>query len=347
MGITPPKEWKQTSKWKEPPKLAKTRLDHFQFLLTLLPPGQIWDHQRVFRVKDGMLEGGTVLQRLLWAWANELYLVDQKVDDLAKESDPRTAVATLDDWERITGLPDECLPASDLVAQRQNAIVNRIGSLGGQSAPYYIAAAIMLGFVDALGECLITITDRRPFYVGEAYVGLPLYNEDWRHICDVEGAEQIVTKFRVGQGRCGDPLVVYAGDEFYCWMNQRKPAHVGPFYENSNVVTNSEFVKDEYWTKGTGWTIANGVAHKAAGTASDLSQDIGSVSGNTYRVQFKVDNRTAGTVSVKLGGVTVKAVSADGEYDELIVGGASDNYILFAADSSFVGDIDNVYVRRW
>lgn len=114
----------------------------------------------------------------------------------------------------------------------------------------------------------------------------------------------------------------------------------------SHVVLNNDFSSDTIWTKGTGWTIAAGVA-SCDGTQtanSDLTQGIGSLrEGETGTLTFTVSNYSAGTITPVLGGTSGTARSANGTYVEDIVIGA-DKYLIFRADADFVGDIDTVSI---
>lgn len=117
---------------------------------------------------------------------------------------------------------------------------------------------------------------------------------------------------------------------------------VGP-----DFITNGAFASDTAWTKGTGWTIAAGVAN-CDGTQiadSDLSQDPGFEAGKTYIVTFTT-TRSAGTVTLVVGGTVGTARSTANTFNETIVAGSSDTLLAFRADSDFVGTIDNVSISE-
>jgi len=64
-------------------------------------------------------------------------------------------------------------------------------------------------------------------------------------------------------------------------------------YTGDELVTNGTFDTDSDWTKGTGWSIANGVAsYDNLGTAS-LTQTFTWESGKTYEIQFEVSDFTS------------------------------------------------------
>lgn len=64
----------------------------------------------------------------------------------------------------------------------------------------------------------------------------------------------------------------------------------GDFEEiGSELVTNGNFDTDTDWTKGTGWTIADGSAsYDASGTSALTSASTSIVSGKIYRLKFKI-----------------------------------------------------------
>lgn len=118
---------------------------------------------------------------------------------------------------------------------------------------------------------------------------------------------------------------------------------------------NGEFlVDDSAWTAGTGWTYYGGDLHlfeKAAGTASSISQALVKPfeAGETYCAVMDVGLRSAGTVNLTLNGVVlIAAVSAAGRYayEWTATGGEDGLTIACNADSSFVGLIGEVSIRR-
>ncbi|MEE9222974.1 MAG: putative phage tail protein [Nitrosomonadaceae bacterium] len=110
-------------------------------------------------------------------------------------------------------------------------------------------------------------------------------------------------------------------------------------------ILNGSFDTGASWTLGTGWTISGGTANKASGVASDLEQDITSVTGELYVVGYEISNRTAGSVTADVGGTDGDTNSENGTFEELIVGGSSDTDFRIQADANFDGSIDNVSVR--
>lgn len=114
-----------------------------------------------------------------------------------------------------------------------------------------------------------------------------------------------------------------------------------------NQVTNGTFDADTDWTKGTGWSIAAGVASCDGTQTADshLEQDVNLVAERTYEVRFTVSAFSAGSVLVTAGDDSSVAVGANGDYDvRLTPTSGTDLYIT--ADSDFIGSIDNIEVRE-
>jgi hypothetical protein len=140
-----------------------------------------------------------------------------------------------------------------------------------------------------------------------------------------------------------DPNV---GDAETIWTHGIEETPTDLLKYGPQLFANPGFDADTDWTKGTGWTIAAGVASKAAGVASSLSQSsIGVTATKLFRMSFEISGRTAGTVTPVAGSISGTAVSADGTYAENIVAAGSDAASL-AADSAFDGDIDNFQITE-
>lgn len=119
-------------------------MTHGELLRRLLPP-VAYD------------SSGPVIYAELRAEGHALDDAMRNADYMLSESDPRTTVQLLSDWERVAGLPDSCSATLALsVEQRQAALTAKITMRGGQSRPYFIAMAGTLGFPGA------TITEFSP-----------------------------------------------------------------------------------------------------------------------------------------------------------------------------------------
>ena len=121
-------------------------------------------------------------------------------------------------------------------------------------------------------------------------------------------------------------------------------------FSTGNRIENSEFATDYAWTKGTGWTIAAGVATKTAGTGSALSQTqspVAIAADAVYQLTYTI-TVSAGTITPRLtGGTTVTGTtrSASGTYTENITAVTGNTTFELLADAAFAGTVDNVYLR--
>lgn len=120
---------------------------------------------------------------------------------------------------------------------------------------------------------------------------------------------------------------------------------------NTDVVTNGAFAADTNWTKGTGWTIAAGVATSDASQAgnSDLEQSVATQGeftlreGQAYLVTFTLSGFAAGTVTPVIGGTAGTARGSDATHAEIIIAGST-QVIALRADLDFAGNVDNFSV---
>lgn len=156
--------------------------------------------------------------QLLLALADELARVDTSAAGLVDEADPRTTSQLLADWERVTGLPDSCVTAAQTTQERRDALVARLANLGGQSRQFFIDLAAHLGYT-------ATITEFRPFQVGENAVGDALHGDPWIFAWQVNTAAGQVREFRVNESAAGDALRSWGDQLLECVLTRLKPAH--------------------------------------------------------------------------------------------------------------------------
>lgn len=123
-------------------------------LKSLLPPGKAWN-----------LEASSWITKVLLALGEELSRVYARAYDLLAESDPRTAVETLEDWERMLALPDSAiLTIPTTRTDRQLAISQKLANRGGSSRDYFRALGTDCGYS-------VTVTDGRSSEVLRAGTG--------------------------------------------------------------------------------------------------------------------------------------------------------------------------------
>ncbi len=136
--------------------------DYREALRGLLPPGPAFDPE---------LQPDWA--QLLASLAPELARVDEALTGLQLELNPATVSALLTDWEDYLGLPDACtVPGSQTVAQRRQAVLDKLAASGAPQLAYYRRLAAKAGVT-------ITIEEFRPARVGPTVVGDFLYGDGW------------------------------------------------------------------------------------------------------------------------------------------------------------------------
>jgi hypothetical protein len=118
-------------------------------------------------------------------------------------------------------------------------------------------------------------------------------------------------------------------------------------------VINGGFDTDTSWIKGTGWTIADGVAQSDGVTASALlAQDIGSVAGKSYALSMDIDGTfpNGSFINIRLGlsGTLLQKNSA-GTVTAILTAAGSNPFRLYITTSATIKPtvtLDNVSVKE-
>jgi uncharacterized protein YmfQ (DUF2313 family) len=161
-------------------------------LKQLLPRGALWN-----------LAPGSWLSNLLLAIADEFARIDARAETLIDEWDPRTALETLADWERVLGLPS----IGDTAA-RQLAAASRLAARGGSTPAYFIALAASLGFVATYDEPAV--------YTWRLTVDLAQSSSPFQFTR---------TKARAGLARAGARVVTWGAADLESAVRRSNPAH--------------------------------------------------------------------------------------------------------------------------
>lgn len=180
--------------------------EYLRQLQALLPQGMAWPRG-----------GESVLTALLTGFSGGLARNHNRGVDLLDEADPRTAIEALGDWERICGLPSDCLAGVDqTIQERRNAVVGRLNARGGQSRAFFISLAADLGFE-------VGITEYRPFTCEsecEDQVGA----EEWRFLWQVDAPETTIRDLSC-ESPCSEPLRSWRNELLECAISGLRPAH--------------------------------------------------------------------------------------------------------------------------
>lgn len=215
--------------------MSKFSLEEYTGALqALMPVGKVWP-----RAADG------VQTAVLTAMAAELVQGDTDALALLKGAFPSTATLMLSEWESALGLPDDCaIGETDTIALRQNAVVTKLTSTGGQSKAYFIAQAKALGYT-------ITIKEFRQARAGMSSAGCALNGGDWPFVMQVTAPSTTIKWSTVGTTFAGDPIRSWGNKLLECRLTAMAPSHIiikfvyeaftdyedGPFYVNDWFTT--------------------------------------------------------------------------------------------------------------
>ena len=212
--------------------------DYVDALAALLPTGPAWPREPETALMA--LMGG-----LAQIWGDP---VDARAADLLeRESDPRSTIELLPDWERNWGLPDPCYTGPLTIHDRQVALVARMTMLGAQSRQFFIDVAAFLGYT-------ITITEYAPFMAGVSncgdtrtppldpdprvgdyrwYIGPPEMRFYWT--IHVTGARLVWFRSAQGQAGVDHHLEIGLAEDLECLLDRWKPAHTDIIFDYNNI----------------------------------------------------------------------------------------------------------------
>ena len=116
-----------------------------------------------------------------------------------------------------------------------------------------------------------------------------------------------------------------------------------PEYGNE-LVTNGDFATDSDWTKGAGWTIANGEATND-GTINAIYQSSSIEAGKKYICKIDITFHSAGVAYWRLGNSSnIGVMSVSGSIEQTLTGSANGTYLGIFTNTAIT--IDNVSVRE-
>lgn len=148
----------------EPLRKDDYRQAHAQFL----PSGLVWPRHQ-----------SSVWMKLFSAFSRTYAGIHSTLTLLADELDPRKTAAMLDEWERFAGLPDECTLVAGTEAERRIALVAKLTSTGGSTAPYFVEVAETMGYAGAAVE------EFPVSRFGRARFGARFHDRRWRRVWQV------------------------------------------------------------------------------------------------------------------------------------------------------------------
>lgn len=171
----------------------------------LLPPGPAWS------ASDPAIAGA----------APSLTRVHQRADALMRELDPRTTTELINRWERLCGLPDECIPAgTQTLRQRQQRLDAKVNLAGGINEDFYLAQLAALGRPDAT----ITRYDKSTFTCSSACTDA-VNAPEWRYYWQVNMPAATNTTWMTCGDPCDSALRIWGDTVVECVLNKLCPSH--------------------------------------------------------------------------------------------------------------------------
>lgn len=197
--------------------------DYLKMLKGLLPRGVAWARSL-----------HSNLSKLLHANADELERIEANAYLVIDETNPKTTINGLEDWERVLNLPDDCLPAGNALQERREAVLAKLSDIGRQDLSYWYELAEKLGYD-------VTIEEHRPFVCGwhecgdtsemtereeqKTNIGR-LGAEDIRYWLNVIVHDERLVLFRCGESQPVELLGDWnAAQVLECLMQRDKLAH--------------------------------------------------------------------------------------------------------------------------
>lgn len=187
------------------------KVDDYTWLLAaLLPPGPAWS------ADDPAIKGA----------APSLLRVHQRADALMREIDPRTTTELIDRWERIAGLPDECIPTgTQTIRQRQRRLDAKFNLAGAISEDFYLSQIAALGVTGAT----ISRYDRGTFKCTSKCTDA-LWSPDWRYYWQVNMPSALTVTSMACVDSCESPLRWWGETIVECVLTKLSPSHTYVFF---------------------------------------------------------------------------------------------------------------------
>lgn len=173
----------------------------------LLPPGIALDPQAD--------EPAELLQKT----ARELEAVDDLDTTLWQEIDPRLATLLLVEYEHSLNLPDRCTVGIQSVAERRQAVYNKLVDTGGARRTRYLAILERLGQSEAQIE-------RFTLHTCESDCEFAVFDHtDWLFTWSVSLKADKQYIEATCQSHCEEPLATWGNTHIECVLNREKQAH--------------------------------------------------------------------------------------------------------------------------
>lgn len=135
-----------------------------QQMADCLPTGRAWGKRN---------DPASNVRKLINSLSVAFNIVQQQVELLDDEFRIEETLALLEDWEKSVGIPGECLGTSETIAQRRQAVIDRLGKMP------IVTLEQMQAYVDALFPGLgVVLVPGYEYYTFEYEFEVPFLGAD-------------------------------------------------------------------------------------------------------------------------------------------------------------------------
>lgn len=178
--------------------------EYTRLLRNLLPPGPAWE------------DDNAVIEGLAPSFAR----VHQRASDLMREISPGETVELIDRYEKLCGLPDECIPAGvQTLTQRQRRLAAKVNGFGGINEAFYLRQLADLGYTT------ITITQFQNEPADAENLPEESTADDYRYFWQVNIPAGATIDTMTCSDRCNAFLRTWGDTVAECVIDKLAPSH--------------------------------------------------------------------------------------------------------------------------
>lgn len=195
-------------------KLSFNVDDYYIAMKQLLPNGPAWE-----------LEDSSFFMKMIKLAALEFARVDADIQKLIREADPQTAKATIKEWFKQWGIPEECLKDLDSDnEQLRDELLIKIRTLGCTFPELVSTIGQFCGYTTTkldcadIFTCASTVDDR-------------IYSSIWRYWYYMITVDDVNNNYFLSDSRVNKRLNEWGNELFECLIKHYTPAHTGVIFQ--------------------------------------------------------------------------------------------------------------------
>lgn len=189
--------------------------EYLQALKFLLPPGPAWQ-----------LDDNCFFVKMLELASREFARIDEDIEALIKESDPRTASVTLNQWFKEWGIPDDCLKAYSeaTLEDYRNVLVTKYVTQGYTFSELVALIGKTLGYSD------VSINNFKIFKVNSR-VNERVYSPKWSNWFMAITVNKVNERKFLTTSRVSERLSKWGDTLFECLVKTLAPCHTDVIFQ--------------------------------------------------------------------------------------------------------------------